>query len=238
MPARLQRVWTQSFALFLTSSLLGSSFCSVPASTPTTRKTIHLSDSWMCHSNPQQERTMPRQLRLSNWRPRLVFIWNLPPRKTARKAKQSLTEPLTTMLSPRSTQWPGVCSIYVNTALLLLHHFTPCSNKMDEPNASVPRTCVAIGNSLGLTARDISARVLRAGGAMALLRARVDSCIIRLLGHWKSWAMLEYLHRSATNTTPYAQMMMAGGRYTIDRHATLPADIPLSLPSDPLDSEL
>jgi hypothetical protein len=99
-------------------------------------------------------------------------------------------------------------------------------------------SCVAIGNSLGLTARDISARALRAGGAMALLRARVDSCIIRLLGRWKSWAMLEYLHRSATNTTPYAQMMMAGGRYTIDRHATLPADIPLSLPSDPLDSEL
>lgn len=39
----------------------------------------------------------------------------------------------------------------------------------------------------------IFTRALRTSGAMALVLARVDSSLIRLLGHWKSDAMLNYL---------------------------------------------
>ncbi len=41
-----------------------------------------------------------------------------------------------------------------------------------------------VGPSVGFRSEDISARSLRAGGAMALLCADVDPAIIRLLGRW------------------------------------------------------
>jgi len=93
-------------------------------------------------------------------------------------------------------------------------------------------SCKQIGNQLGITCAEISARALRAGGAMALLHGKVDDSTIRMMGHWKSWAMLQYLHRSATDTMSFAQHMIAGGTYIIDHHATLPADINPSTPAD------
>jgi len=86
-------------------------------------------------------------------------------------------------------------------------------------------SCKAIGKQLGIYHKDISARALRAGGAMALLRANVDPTLIRLQGRWKSWAMLQYLHRSATNTTDFAERMIIGGTFIISKHATLPDDV-------------
>jgi hypothetical protein len=50
---------------------------------------------------------------------------------------------------------------------------------------------------------------------MALLHAGINDIMIRLQGHWKSWAMLEYLHRSAANTTDYATKMVLGSTYII-----------------------
>jgi hypothetical protein len=50
---------------------------------------------------------------------------------------------------------------------------------------------------VGLIEANVSARLLRAGGAMALLCAHVDDNIIRLLGRWQSDAMLSYLHVQA-----------------------------------------
>jgi len=50
-----------------------------------------------------------------------------------------------------------------------------------------------VGDSVGFTQKEISARSLRAGGAMALLCADVDPDIIRLLGQWKSDTMFRYL---------------------------------------------
>ena len=89
-------------------------------------------------------------------------------------------------------------------------------------------SCDTIGDDLGLTRKEITARALRAGGAMALLRAKVDTTEIRLMGRWKSWAMLQYLHRSALTTTDFAERMLTGGTFTISRHAKLP------LPNDAL----
>jgi hypothetical protein len=85
--------------------------------------------------------------------------------------------------------------------------------------------CTHVGPSLGIQSSDISARALRAGGAMALLRAGTPSTDTRLFGRWKSWAMLHYLHRSQTTTQHYATDMLQGGVFTIARHAKLPADI-------------
>lgn len=45
-----------------------------------------------------------------------------------------------------------------------------------------------------LSPEAVTARSLRASGATALLTARVDANLIRLLGRWQSDAMLRYLH--------------------------------------------
>ena len=59
---------------------------------------------------------------------------------------------------------------------------------------------------------------------MALLRAGIDPVNIRLQGRWKSWAMMEYLHKDAVDTTPFAQAMLHNGVYSIAKHASLPQD--------------
>lgn len=97
-------------------------------------------------------------------------------------------------------------------------------------------SCKVLGPSLGIKSTEISARALRAAGAMALLRARVDPSIIRLVGRWKSWTMLRYLHRSATETTEYAQRMLDSATYVLSTHATLPDDaVSLIQQADPDD---
>ena len=71
--------------------------------------------------------------------------------------------------------------------------------------------------------KDISARALGAGGVMAvalLLRAGINPIDIRLQGCRKSWAMMEYLHKDAVDTTQFATTqfataMLANGSYTI-----------------------
>ena len=61
---------------------------------------------------------------------------------------------------------------------------------------------------------------------MALLRSNVDPVLIRLQGRWKSWTMIRYLHRSATDTSDFTTKMISGGTYVISKHATLPNDVP------------
>lgn len=88
------------------------------------------------------------------------------------------------------------------------------------------QSCKTVGKGLGIASKEISARALRAGGAMALLRANVDPVLIRLQGRWKSWTMIRYLHLSATDTSDFATKMISGGTYVISEHATLPTDVP------------
>lgn len=96
-------------------------------------------------------------------------------------------------------------------------------------------SCKVLGTELGITYNEISARALRAGGAMALLRARVDPTIIRMRGRWKSWTMIQYLHRSAMDTSSFATRMLEGGNFVISKHATLPDDISSILdPTSPM----
>ena len=91
--------------------------------------------------------------------------------------------------------------------------------------AALKSACSRVGASCGIHPGDISARALRAGGAMALLRANVDPVEIRLLGRWQSWAMLSYLHSSSTPSPDLATKMLQGGSFRINAHQTLPDDV-------------
>ena len=74
----------------------------------------------------------------------------------------------------------------------------------------------ALGPSLSFLAKDISARSLRAGGAMALLCAHIDTDTIRLIGRWRSDEMLRYLHVQAEPIMrDFAHKMLLGGSFTL-----------------------
>ena len=70
---------------------------------------------------------------------------------------------------------------------------------------------------------DLSARSLRAGGAMALLYGNIDFDVIKLLGQWHSNAMLRYLHVQAQPIVQQlAQKMYNHGRYSFNLTDTVP----------------
>lgn len=73
-----------------------------------------------------------------------------------------------------------------------------------------------LGPDLGFLPSDVSARCLRAAGATALLNAKIDGDIIKLLGRWHSDAMLRYLHlQAAPLMKDFSKQMLAGGSYTL-----------------------
>jgi len=77
-------------------------------------------------------------------------------------------------------------------------------------------------NTFGLCPEDISARSLRAGGAMALLCAAVDTDVIKLVGRWRSDTMLRYLHLQAyPKMGTFAHLMCTHGTFTL-----LPSGLP------------
>lgn len=86
------------------------------------------------------------------------------------------------------------------------------------------QTAVALlGADLGFLPSEVSARSLRAAGANALLLARVDTDIIRLIGRWRSDEMLRYLHcQAAPLMSEYARKMLAGGQYTLHPNQLVP----------------
>ncbi|KAI2505060.1 hypothetical protein MHU86_9416 [Fragilaria crotonensis] len=66
------------------------------------------------------------------------------------------------------------------------------------------------------TMRDVSIRSTRAGGAMALLCAGVDSDSIRLVGRWRSDEMYRYLHVQAQPVmTGLSAAMLRGGSFRL-----------------------
>mmetsp|Transcript_39571 Transcript_39571/g.114535 ORF Transcript_39571/g.114535 Transcript_39571/m.114535 type:complete len:260 (-) Transcript_39571:418-1197(-) len=73
-----------------------------------------------------------------------------------------------------------------------------------------------LGPTHGFLPHHVSARSLRASGAMALLCADVDTDRIRLIGRWRSDEMLRYLHVQAEpvmrNLSP---RMLLGGHFSL-----------------------
>jgi hypothetical protein len=77
-------------------------------------------------------------------------------------------------------------------------------------------TVTAMGAHFGIAPSDISIRSLRSSGAMALLCAKVDTDVIRLLGRWRSDEMLRYLHvQSFPLLAPLASQMLRHGAFTL-----------------------
>jgi hypothetical protein len=86
------------------------------------------------------------------------------------------------------------------------------------------RRAVAALPHLGILPADVSARSLRASGAMALLCARVDDLTIRLLGRWNSDAMCRYLHVQAKPVMRgLAKLMLKGGIYHLHPGTNVPS---------------
>jgi hypothetical protein len=76
---------------------------------------------------------------------------------------------------------------------------------------------------IGFLPSDVTAKSLRASGAMALLVARIDTDLIRLLGRWRSDEMLRYLHLQAQPImNRFAPLMVAHGDYTLLPNAAVP----------------
>jgi len=104
---------------------------------------------------------------------------------------------------------------------------TPLASYYDSNNKLCHVTSHAISSALklavqvmgvpyGFLPKDISARSLRAAGAMALLCAQVDSDIIRLLGRWRSDEMLRYLHVQAEPVMRnFSSQMLQHGTFTL-----------------------
>jgi hypothetical protein len=82
---------------------------------------------------------------------------------------------------------------------------------------SALRTSTAIiGPSVGFLPADISARSLRAAGAMTLLCAHVDTDVICLIGQWRSDEMLCYLHVQAEPIMrDFSRRMLSRGTFTL-----------------------
>ena len=73
---------------------------------------------------------------------------------------------------------------------------------------------------IGFTEADIRARSLRAGGAMALLMARVDPDTIRLVGRWRSNMMLCYVNTTENILTKGLSVKM----FKHGAYALIPTD--------------
>jgi len=76
-------------------------------------------------------------------------------------------------------------------------------------------TCL-IGHQYGITPSEISARSLRASGAMAMLCAHIDPMRTKLLGRWNSDSMLDYLTMQAyPMCADLAPRMLTNGDYSL-----------------------
>jgi hypothetical protein len=100
---------------------------------------------------------------------------------------------------------------YVHPTTLRLTRISPA-----ELTSLLRLSTAILGPQFGFLPKDISARSLRAAGAMALLCANVDSDRIRLLGRWRSDEMLRYLHVQAEPIMRhFSSQMLAGGNFTL-----------------------
>ena len=90
-------------------------------------------------------------------------------------------------------------------------------------SAALKGAVAFLGPSLGFLPKDVSARCLRASGAMALLCAKVDTDLIRLVGRWRSDEMLRYLHVQAEPVMRgFSERMLNHGSFTLHPNHEVP----------------
>jgi hypothetical protein len=98
------------------------------------------------------------------------------------------------------------------------HHVVP-----SDVTTALQQAVIFLGPTLGFLASDVSARSLRSSGAMALLGAKVDTDMIRLVGRWRSDEMLRYLHVQAEPTMrDYSSRMLQHGTFVLHPNADVP----------------
>ena len=101
---------------------------------------------------------------------------------------------------------------------LFLHPTLPTPITPAMLTTHLRRSATILFPTLGFNPTNVSARSLRAGGAMALLCAQVDTDVIKLIGRWRSDEMLRYLHLQAyPQMRNMAPLMAQGGNF----HATM-----------------
>jgi hypothetical protein len=75
----------------------------------------------------------------------------------------------------------------------------------------------------GIVPDEVSARSLRAGGAMALLCGKFDKNLIHMLGQWHINAMMRYLYMQAQPIVQhFAAKMNNNGTYSFLPNKTVP----------------
>ena len=100
--------------------------------------------------------------------------------------------------------------------------------KSTEITSALRCAAHAIGHRHGVAAKDVSTRSMRSGGAMALLLAGVGGERIKILGRWRSDAIMRYLHTTARPILRgFASRMVAHGDY-----ALLPGEEEYMLPEE------
>jgi hypothetical protein len=76
----------------------------------------------------------------------------------------------------------------------------------------------ALFTELGIAPGNISCRSLRPGGATAMLCARIDLNIARLVGRWRSDEMLKYLHVQTDSLMHnYSRQMFEQGNFSYNQ---------------------
>jgi hypothetical protein len=95
--------------------------------------------------------------------------------------------------------------------------FLSSSAQPTRMTATLRLSATALYLTLGIDLQHISARSLRAGGAaMALLCARVDTDIARLVRRWRSIEMLRCLHLQAYPLMrTFARRMLSAGNFSL-----------------------
>jgi len=108
-----------------------------------------------------------------------------------------------------------LASYYHNDKRLNIRH-----SEITKQLRSAARHCF---QQTGIDPKAITARSLRAGGAMALLCGRVDKDTIQLVGRWHSDSMLRYLHQEARPIMQnLAAKMFQDGNYSFLPTAMVP----------------
>ena len=97
-----------------------------------------------------------------------------------------------------------------------------CSVKPSNITDTLGKAVKFLGADLGFLPSEVSARSLRAAGAMALLAAEVDPDIIHILGRWRSDKMFRYLHLTAEPIMRNFAKKMLAANYTLAPHQLVP----------------
>jgi hypothetical protein len=107
--------------------------------------------------------------------------------------------------------------------LSLCRHGTWEPLKPDRVTHLLKRSATSLP-SLNYAAKDVTARSLRHGGAMARLLGGTDRDTMKLVGRWRSDAIFRYLHSQALPLiAPLASTMLRHGVFTLMPGGLTPA---------------